>query len=129
MALSCAVIGALTLARPPGWFRPTDVVEQLLPASAATPTESEQTLIGASALATGDAWPVVFVPVVESWLGSCVPPSSFDSTVSGAAADAGSDGSGSDAGPGAVGVADPDALGHCGGGCVLHRLHGGLQVG
>src|SRR5580692_1165064 len=109
MALSCAVIGALTFARPPGWFRPTDVVEQPLSASAATPTESEQTLTGASALATGEACPVVFVPIAEPWLGSCVPPSSFDSTVIGAAADAGSVGSGSDAGPGAVGVADPDA--------------------
>src|SRR5580698_5066272 len=41
MALSCAVIGALASARPPGSFSPTDVVEQLLLASAATPTESE----------------------------------------------------------------------------------------
>ena len=60
-------------------------------------------------LATGEACPVVFVPVGESWLGSGAPPSSFDRTVIGAAADAGSVGSGSDAGPGGVGVADPDA--------------------
>ena len=65
MALSWAVIGALTSARPPGWFSPTDVVEQLLPASAATPTESEHALIGASALASGDDCPEVFEPVVE----------------------------------------------------------------
>ena len=66
MALSWAVIGTLASATPPGWFTPTDVVEQLLLASAATPTESEQALIGASALATGDDCPVVFEPVVES---------------------------------------------------------------
>ena len=63
IALSCAVIGALASARPPGWFSPTDVVEQLLLASAARPTESEHALIGASALATGDDCPVLFVPV------------------------------------------------------------------
>jgi hypothetical protein len=64
-ALSCAVIGALTLARPPLWCSPTAVVEQLLRASAATPTESEHTLTGVSAFATGDDCPVAFVPVVE----------------------------------------------------------------
>ena len=89
MALSCAVIGALASARPPGSFTPTDVVEQLLLASAPTPTESEQTLIGTLALATGDDWPVEFVPVVESWPGSGMLPSSFDRTEMGAATAAG----------------------------------------
>ena len=65
IALSCAVIGALASASPPGWSSPTEVVEQLLPASAVTPTESEHALIGASALAKGDDCPVVFEPVVE----------------------------------------------------------------
>ena len=114
MALSCAVIGTLASARPPGSFTPTDVVEQLLLASAATPTESEQALIGTLALATGDDWPVEFVPVVESWLGSGMLPSSFDRTEMGAATAAGTggggaDGSGFDAGAGAVGTAAPVA--------------------
>ena len=87
-ALSCAVIGALTLARPPVWLRPTDVVEQLLPASATTPTESEQALMGASALATGDDCPAVFVPVVVFRPGSTVLPTTFDLAVTGAATSA-----------------------------------------
>jgi hypothetical protein len=99
-ALFCAVMGTLASARPPGSFSPTDVVEQLLLASPATPPESEQALIGASALATGDDCPVVFVPVVEPWLGSGVSPSSFDTTVMGAATEAGTDGSGLGAGGG-----------------------------
>ena len=65
MALSWAVIGTLASARPPGWFSPTEVVEQLLPALATAPTESEHTLIGASAFASGDDCLVVFEPVVE----------------------------------------------------------------
>ena len=109
MALSCAVIGAFASASPPGSFTPTDVVEQLLVASAPTPTESEQALIGALALATGDDWPVEFVPVVEPWLGSDVLPSSFDRTEMGAATPAGADGSGVDAGAGAVGTGVPVA--------------------
>ena len=65
MALSWAVIGRVGVRQTPGWFSPTEVVEQLLPASAAIPTESEHALIGASAFARGDDCPEVFEPVVE----------------------------------------------------------------
>jgi hypothetical protein len=109
IALSCAVIGALTLARPPGWFSPTEVVEQLLLESATTPMESEHALTGTSTLAAEDDCPVELVPFVEFWPGSSVVPTSFDNAETGAATDTGEEGSGSDAGPGAVGVAEPVA--------------------
>ena len=54
IALSCAVTGALASTSPPGWSSPTEVVEQLLPALAATPTDSEHALTGASTFARDD---------------------------------------------------------------------------
>jgi hypothetical protein len=65
--------------------------------------------MGASAFAKGDDCPVVFEPVVEFWPGNDVLPISFESAVTGAATDAGNEGSGFDAGPGGVGVDDPVA--------------------
>jgi hypothetical protein len=60
-------------------------------------------------LATDDDCPVVFVPVVESCPGRTVLPTAFDNAEIGVETETGNDGSGSDAGPGAVGVADPVA--------------------
>ena len=114
IALSCAVIGALTSASPPGWSSPTEVVEQLVLASAVTPTESEQALMGTFALATGADCRVVFEPVVEFWPGNEVLPSWFERAVIGTPAEAGADGSGFDAGPGGDGSgldAGPGAAG------------------
>ena len=53
IALSCAVMGTLTLPSAPSWSRPTDVVEQLLAAPASTPAEMAQAFTGASTLANG----------------------------------------------------------------------------
>jgi hypothetical protein len=83
IALSCAVIGTWTFPIGPVWFSPTEVVEQLLLASANRPTESEQAFTGALTLAKGDDCPVVLVPVVESCPGRSVLPISFASAVIG----------------------------------------------
>jgi hypothetical protein len=91
MALSCAVIGTLTLPIAPIWFSPTDVVEQLLLASAKRPTESEQAFTGAFRFTRGDDCTVVFVPVVESCPGRSVLPISFAKAVIGTEMETGKD--------------------------------------
>jgi hypothetical protein len=91
IALSCAVIGTFTLPMMPAWSSPTDVVEQLLLASAKSPTEIEQALTGTSALATGEVWVPLFVPEAESWPGSSVLPISLANAVMGTEMDTGSD--------------------------------------
>jgi hypothetical protein len=77
------VIGMLTVPMTPAWLRPTDSVEQLLVAGAATATDTEHRLIGASRLRSGPTWVVVFVPVVESSPGIWFPLISLLRTVIG----------------------------------------------
>lgn len=116
MALSWAVIGTLMFPTAPIWFRPTDVVEQLLLASAARPTESEQAFTGALTLMRGDDCTVVFVPVVESCPGRSELPISFARAVIGTETETGKDVNGANgfvagaaAGVLAVGVGVPAA--------------------
>src|ERR1700722_6582584 len=83
-ALSCAVMGAFTLATALLCPVPTEVVEQLLVPLAATAPETEHTFTGASTLAT---WPVceVLPEVAEPWAGSCCPPTSLSANERGTA--------------------------------------------
>ena len=75
MALSWAVMGTLTSPMPPSSFNPTEVVEQLLPASASN-ADREGACVDRQALALtrGDDWVVVLVPLAESCPGSSVLP-------------------------------------------------------
>jgi hypothetical protein len=67
------------------------MVEQLLLALAKRPSDSEQALIGALALMSGDVWCVVLlVPPAEFWPGNSVLPISFASKVIGIDNDSGS---------------------------------------
>ena len=90
MALSSAVMGTLIVPMAPTWFRPTEVVEQLLEAPASRPMDSEQRLIGASTLASGEDCFVVLVPVVAFCPGSRVLPISLASAVIGMEMETGS---------------------------------------
>ena len=74
----------------PSWFRPTEVVEQLLAAPANRPTESEQSVDRRVTLASGEDCFVVLVPVVEFCPGSRVLPISLASTVIGIEMETGS---------------------------------------
>ena len=90
IALYCAVIGMLMVPMAPSWLSPTEVVEQLLAASAKRPSDSEHALIGTSAFRSGDFWFVVLVPLSAFWPGSRVLPISLASNVMGMDNDSGS---------------------------------------